>query len=289
MSKSKLNLEEKKYKNPYKTVSLGNSTKDVDMTKRVVTGMFNSYFYIDSDLDMLLPGAASKSIKERGPGTNKGNKIKHLKQHDWNQVTARIDVLQEKKVSFNGNVIEGIYHESYYPDTPESNSMLVGVQEKLYDARSIGYRYINLTLADPNSEQELYQNNWNKYLPMALNPEVAEEAGYFYIVKEIMLKEGSDVAMGANELTPFLGLKSYNKTDFFDKLIEKMGIIEGIFSKGSLTDTEFYTLENQYLQIKQELINFSNKAPSIKDTLNNSRQKGTIKKNNALDFFNNLK
>ena len=68
--------KDQKLSNPYKVTTMGNAIKDVDVKKRVVTGMFNTSFFIDHDMDMLLPGAAKKSIKERGVGTNSGNKIK---------------------------------------------------------------------------------------------------------------------------------------------------------------------------------------------------------------------
>ncbi len=65
-----MELINKKLETFYKVQDTCNKVKDIDLKKRVVTGMFNSYFFIDSDGDMLLPGAATKSIKERGPGSD---------------------------------------------------------------------------------------------------------------------------------------------------------------------------------------------------------------------------
>ncbi len=156
----KVKTIEQKLKTSYATSSLSKGVKDIDMTKRTVTGLFNSYFYIDADFDMLLPGAAKKSIQERGVGTTSGNKIKHLKDHNFANVMARLDVLDEREVSINGKSLKGIYHESFYPDTTDSNDLLIKIQEGLYDDRSIGFRYINLVFADADSQNEDNRNNW---------------------------------------------------------------------------------------------------------------------------------
>ncbi len=41
--------------------------QDVDMTKRIVTGFYNSYNFFDDGNDVLLMGCAAKSISDRGP------------------------------------------------------------------------------------------------------------------------------------------------------------------------------------------------------------------------------
>ena len=149
--------------NPYGVKTGITTIKDLDMTKRTVAGLFNSYFYIDSDLDMLVTGAASKSIQEKGAGSKSGNKIKHLKDHNWSEVIARIDVIDERKVDVDGKSIEGIYYESYYPETTASNDMLIKIQEGLYDDRSIGFRYRTLGVAEQDSEDEDRRKRWDEF------------------------------------------------------------------------------------------------------------------------------
>lgn len=239
-----------KKSSPYKVRTVNKAVKDVDLESRTVTGIFNSSFYIDSDLDMLLPGAATKSIQERGVGSVKGNKIKHLKDHDWNKNIARLDVLEERRVTINGKEIEGIYHESFYPEAQDSTDLLIKIQAGMYDARSIGFQYEKLVFCDRNSQDEDDVKNWNTYLPMAMNPEVAEESGYFWAVKEIKLWEGSDVSFGANELTPMLGVKSGDKGILTGQLFEKLDVCQNLMIKGSLSDEGFHQLEMEMKQIK---------------------------------------
>lgn len=51
-------------------------------------------------------------------------------------------------------------------------------------------------------EKELY----DQYVNQLLNPEKAEQKGYFWLVKEIRLFEVSAVMFGANSLTPTLSV-----------------------------------------------------------------------------------
>ena len=218
-------IQEKKLNSYYKSTSTEKAVKDVDLSTRTVSGVFNSYFYIDSDLDMLLPGCAKKSIEERGVNSTKGNRIKHLKDHDWSKNIARLDVLDEREVDINGRKMQGIYHESFYPESTDSTDMLIKIQEGLYDARSIGFVYKQLVGCVKDSDDRELRDNYSKYIQMAINPEVAEEAGgCFYVVKEIMLFEGSDVSFGANQLTPLLGVKGTDKNILATKLNNKIDI-----------------------------------------------------------------
>lgn len=256
---------EEKLQSSYSVSGYSKGVKDVDLTKRTVTGVFNSYFYIDADLDMLLPGAAKKSIQERGVGSNSGNKIKHLKDHNWANVMARLDVLDEREVIINDKALQGIYHESFYPDTTDSNDLLIKIQEGLYDDRSIGFNYVKLVWAEKDSNNEDAVDNWNEFLPMAINPEKAEEAGFFWVVKEIKLWEGSDVAFGANALTPLLGIKSGEKTPL--ALFEKLDRMQSLMKSGALSDEGFHGLAMEIKQIKSYITAVVSNQPSIKDTL----------------------
>lgn len=275
-----------KQANPYKVRSVEKAVKDVDIASRTVTGIYNSYFYIDSDLDMLLPGAASKSIQERGVGSTKGNKIKHLKDHDWSQNIARIDMLEERTVDFGGKQIEGIYHESFYPESTDSTDMLIKIQAGLYDSRSIGFQYEKMALCERDATKEEHIKNWNTYLPKALNPEKALENGYFWVVKEIRLWEGSDVSFGANELTPLLGLKSQNKELLQAQLFSKLDICQGLFKSGNLSDEGFHRLDMEMKQIKAYISTLTEPKPLKVSTPEPSREPDNTSA--QLDYFKSL-
>jgi len=57
-----------------------NSVKDIDPKGRIVTGYYSAFGNVDSDDDVILPGAFERTLRERGPEGK--NRIMHLWQHD---------------------------------------------------------------------------------------------------------------------------------------------------------------------------------------------------------------
>lgn len=272
---------------PYIVKTTANTTKDADTSSRTVSGLFGTYFYIDSDKDMLLTGCAKKSISERGVGCKKGNKIKHLKDHEWSENIARIDVLEEREVEFEGRSLTGIYHESFYPESTDSNDMLIKIAAGLYDARSIGYQYENIIYCSRDSDDIKTRENYDKYIQLAINPEEAERDGYFWAVKEIRLWEGSDVSFGANELTPLLGVKGINKPDVLaTKAVEKLDVALKMMKSGNLSDDGFHTLNMEITQIKQYIRDLLSAKANKKDTLKHGGRPLLV--HSGAEFLKNL-
>src|SRR5665811_887909 len=75
----------------------GAITKDVDMSKRTVQVIPNTYLFFDSDCDVLIPGCSAKTIKERGPLSNAVAKIKNVKDHNICCRIGKPEVLDERK------------------------------------------------------------------------------------------------------------------------------------------------------------------------------------------------
>ena len=109
--------------------SYGNSLKDVDVKKRIVTGYLSNFDNKDHDGDIIVKGAFSKSLNERKAD------IYFLNQHNWKQPHGKFAVLKEDS--------KGLYFESEpLIDTSYSSDAL-----KLYDAgiineHSIGFQAI---------------------------------------------------------------------------------------------------------------------------------------------------
>ena len=61
--------------------------------------------------------------------------------------------------------------------------------------------------ADYGAEYEA----WEKYIEYAVNPELAENRGYFWAVTEAKAIEGSAVPLGSNWLTPTLSVDKDNE------------------------------------------------------------------------------
>lgn len=255
------------------------SIEGIDLTKRTVKGVLNTMFLIDYDLDMSIPKSFVKSINDNGPESDAHDKIKYQIDHSLKaeNTIGRFDILKER----TENGITDLYFEGYLPPVV-SDSHLIKYQTGLYTQHSIGFRYMDISVAEKDSTHELYRENWNKYYPLALNKEIADEYGYFYTVFEYKLHEGSVVTFGANKLTDYLGNKSNDKETYLFDLFQRMDFLNSIDKNKN--SKEFQLEINQIKQIIKETYN---REPSIKETLfKPSTKKDTY--SNTL-FLKNLK
>lgn len=252
-----------------KSQTLTPTLKDVDLSKRMVTGLYNTYYYFDSDCDVLVDESSKKSITERGPNTNVVGKIKHALFHDLTKLPGKIIVLEEREVEINGRKVRGIYFETKMLNTPEGNDTLLKYQEGVYDNHSIGFKYLIIEYLEKAAAE------WSRYIDKLLNPEDADKAGFMFLVKEIYLYEGSTVAFGANSLTPYLGTKSSDKNLQKSMLSERIKLIQKQMKIGQLSDEALYSLELQFSQINQMIGEMFESEPSIKSTFHKPEIKDT--------------
>ena len=147
------------------------------------------------------------------------DKIFFLNQHNWDQPHGKFNMLQEDA--------KGLYFESMpLIDTTYSSDLL-----KLYDAgiineHSIGYQ----TMKD-------------------------DVVGDARVLKELKLYEGSNVTLGANPETPFMGMKAGTK-----RASDQVKRILKMLRSGDVTDDTFSLLEIALKQYETELINIGKKS-----------------------------
>lgn len=153
--------------------------KDMDRKTGVVTGYFAQFGDVDSDMDMIVPGAFAKSIMENGPDGK--NRIMHLYQHDVMKPLAKPMTLMEDSY--------GLYFESKIVGTTYGEDVMKLYEAGVINEHSIGFQTM---MSDPKE-------------------------GYTEI-KEVKLFEGSTVTFGANENTPFTGFKSMTATEAVQKM-----------------------------------------------------------------------
>lgn len=226
------------------------SIKDVDLSKRIVTGFYNAYNFIDDGMDCLMWGCAKNTIKESGPESNAVAKIKHALFHDITRLPGKIMVLDERTVSTEKyGEVSGIYFETQMDKSTEGTDTLIKYQEEVYDNHSIGYSEIKSSIVERDGQHGNSQQ-WQRYMEMMINPEKAEERGYFYAVKEIKLYEGSTVGFGMNELTPYLGVKGKKEVTQL-QLMERFSKLQKILTLGTLSDEAIQSAEIQIIQLKQ--------------------------------------
>jgi HK97 family phage prohead protease len=183
--------------------SITGKVKDIDEEKRIVTGYFTSTGTLDSDGDIFADGAFKKTIKERGPSGK--NQIWHLWQHDTLSPINKPYKLDETK--------EGVYFETVFPKNAIADLALSLYQAGANPEHSVGF--------------EVMQETTEKKAR---------------IITQSRMWEGSTVLWGANENTPFTGLKSAEKAKERIELFEKL-LRSATFSKDDIYELLYREIE----------------------------------------------
>ena len=178
--------------------------------KRTIIG--NTYNWMDSQDDVLLPGVFAKSISE------KGDRIWHLHDHEQ-KISAKVGKpisVYEKGVSWAdlGIELEGNTTALFMDSNiiKEYNPLIFNQYlSKEIDQHSVGMQYVNIEIAmNDESEKEAFAL-FNKHISAIGNKEKVLAQGYFFAVKEGKLIEISAVLDGSNELTPTIPNEEKNK------------------------------------------------------------------------------
>jgi hypothetical protein len=169
--------------------------------KRTIIG--NTYNWMDSHDDVHAKGVFTKTIKERG------NQIFHLHDHEF-KLTSKIgeplkvyedmvawkdlgvDKAGETQALFMDSEILKSYNERIF--TEYKNGKI--------NQHSVGMQYVKIDLAVKDEEYEEEHKIWLDNIDQIGNRELAEQKGYFWLVREAKLVEISAVLMGSNTLTP---------------------------------------------------------------------------------------
>lgn len=177
--------------------------EDVDVLRVKVVA--NTANWIDSHMDMILPDAPAKSIKER-----KGM-IPSLHSHlhtfegeigDTVEIYLQDVSLRELGLNKAGTTQAVIFISDIIK---EYNPRVFDKYKRgKVKQHSIGLQYMKLDLAINDAEWGKEKDFWDKYYPQVINKEVADAKGYFWVVPEYKLIENSAVLFGSNILTPTL-------------------------------------------------------------------------------------
>ncbi|WP_424493897.1 hypothetical protein [Salinimicrobium sp. GXAS 041] len=189
-------------------------TEDVDVLRVKVVA--NTANYLDSHMDVLIPGCWSKTIQERK------HLIPHLHDH-VHRLDAKIGEVVDiyaSSLSYSELGIDGSgTTESliFVTDVMKEYNPKVFNQYKAGKVKqhSIGLQYMKIDLAINDEDNEKEMEFWNKYYPQIINKEMADERGFFWVIQEIKLLENSAVLFGSNEATPTLenNVKNLSNTD----------------------------------------------------------------------------
>lgn len=185
-----------------------------DASSVFVTLVGNACWWCDSQMDVLIPNSAKRSIQQR-----KGM-IPHLADHTYRLEYEVGDVqdiyledidLKRLGVKLDGTtqciLMDSIVQRSYNEKVFQKYKLGKVKQH------SIGLWYLDLQLAINQPDDEYFKEEykiWKKYYTSVLNKEVVDEVGFFWAVVELKLLEISGVVLGSNELTPTLEVLNKN-------------------------------------------------------------------------------
>lgn len=144
--------------------------KDVDAKQGIVVSYPSTFGVLDSQNDITMPGAFSKTIAEWGPGG--ANRIKALFLHDPAWPVGRPLSLVEDDI--------GLRAETKFARTPTARDVLTLIEDGVITEQSYGYDVIKSSNG-PNGER---------------------------LLQELRLWEYSYVIWGANQFTPITQIKS---------------------------------------------------------------------------------
>lgn len=209
---------------------------DLSVKQGLVTGYFSKFNNVDSDGDIIRPGAFTKTIRENGPESTLP-RIKHLMNHDPSLPLGVLKSLTEDSY--------GLLYESQIGSHEGGEDFIKMVESGLITEHSIGFKIIK-------------RNQIQSYENYVKNPSAGQ-----YEITEIKLFEGSSLtAWGANPLTPITSLKSINDIDLF---VAKHEAIEKFCRNTTATDETIQMLLLHNKQLAQLVIDMKINTEPLKD------------------------
>ena len=190
--------------------------KDLDLAAREVAMYVSKFDTIDSDDDMIVRGAFSKSLAERGPQSGSNRQIAFLRHHDWQKQIGLPIKMEEDS--------NGLFVVAKLGNSTDGKDAMEDYKDGIIREHSIGFKYISDKI---------------KFIE-----DDSLEAGGFFEVAELALWEFSAVTFGANQYTGVIDVaKGQEREDMALKLNEEINIITKSIISGKGTDERQYNME----------------------------------------------
>lgn len=174
-----------------------------------VKSIINTTNVIDSHMDLHLRGIWNKTVKDNPYSF-------HLKQHQREFES----VISNKAKSFNESMnFKDLGLDVDFEMDANINLFTIDKNKQPFmygqyvdgnvKEHSVGMLYVDLDIAYYDEDSKKEMDFFEEMLKLAINPEVAIEEGYVWIVREAKKREGSAVVFGSNSITPTLYVKNY--------------------------------------------------------------------------------
>lgn len=211
--------------------------KDMDSEKRQVAVYLSTFNTIDSDNDMIMPGAFTKSLEERGVNATSNRKIAFLRHHNWEmQIGKWVELAQDQK---------GLYAIGELGRSTMGEDAFKDYEDGIIREHSIGFKY----MAD--------KIKW-------VDDSTMPSKGFFQIT-EVKLYEGSAVTFGANEYTNVVGvLKSEERMEKAHKISNEIEILTKALANGKGTDERLHQIEMKLKFLNSQMLLLCKSEPDVK-------------------------
>jgi len=234
--------------------------KDLDSENRKVVVYLAKFDNIDSDNDMFVKGAFSKSLQERGPQSTSNRKIAFLRHHNWEMPIGKFLDLSEDD--------NGLYAVGQLGRSTLGEDAFKDYEDGIIREHSIGFQYIG------------DKTRWMEDSTM--------EKGGYYQLGEVKLFEGSAVTFGANEMTNVVDvIKSENKNEIIERISNDLHIVIKALSNGKGTDERLYELEMKSKYLSSQLVLLAKQDPMLIQSVKSEPE--DIELFNWSNVVNNLK
>lgn len=185
------------------------AVKSEDQEKGSITVkvVANSTNIMDSHMDVHIKGNYDQSISDKEGWM-------HLKDHE-RKSDSNVGIVQSVKATDINWKDLGIDKEGTTECLVYESEVLQDLNKGIYfrykagliNQHSIGMRYRELDMAINDKDSPKEKAVWDQYIGQIINREKAEEAGFFWVVKNVEIIECSAVMQGSNRATPTLEVK----------------------------------------------------------------------------------
>lgn len=211
--------------------------KDMDSEKRRVAVYLSTFNTIDSDNDMIMPGAFTKSIEERGVNSTSNRKIAYLRFHNWDMPIGKwVELAQDQK---------GLYAVGELGRSTIGEDAFKDYEDGIIREHSIGFKYIGDKV------------KW-------IDDSSLDMGGYWQIF-EVKLYEGSAVTFGANEHTNVVEvMKSEERIEKAHKISNEIEILTKALANGKGTDERLHQIEMKLKYLNSQMLLLCKSEPDVR-------------------------
>ena len=176
----------------------------LDADRYTGTVVINACNYLDSHLDVPINGIWKKTAKETKSGLFLQEHKMQLSNVVSDEVSVYVATMTWKELGYDYDGTTEVLINKFTAEKKRNPVMAEQYANGWVKQHSVGMQYVNYFLC-MDSENKLDAEEkaaWDKYYPMVVNKEMADEYGFFFAVTEAKYIEGSAVVKGSNPATP---------------------------------------------------------------------------------------